>query len=176
MCVRLPSFFEQTIGGAYHAVPYTNGTKSLYRAMFARACETWVPLSSVAPYHRRRRHELERPKPAGRVPIASCVQHSPRSALRRATGRTSYTPPRCSASPCRRQHQPSTRSSKTERTFPSLRPPPPRFSDPHSPENSTGTRLDPHLRHQHPLQVQTVHHAEPECGLRDLHWRIGDAL
>ena len=29
MCVRLPSFFEKTTRGAYHAVPYTSGTKSL---------------------------------------------------------------------------------------------------------------------------------------------------
>ena len=43
MRVRLPSLRANTTGGAYHAVPYTIGTKSLYRAWFTETADV-VPV------------------------------------------------------------------------------------------------------------------------------------
>jgi hypothetical protein len=45
MCVRLPSLRAKIIGGSYHAVPYTSGTKSLYRAPFPLAADRCDPFS-----------------------------------------------------------------------------------------------------------------------------------
>src|SRR5207302_9514764 len=43
--VRLPSLRANTIGGLYHAVPYTIGTKSLYRAAFTETADVCQFLS-----------------------------------------------------------------------------------------------------------------------------------
>ena len=43
--VRFPSFRANVIGGWNHAVPYTSGTKSLYRASFSTTAEACDPFS-----------------------------------------------------------------------------------------------------------------------------------
>src|SRR5215472_5969760 len=89
--VRLPSLRANTTGGLYHAVPYTTGTKSLYRAELSHRGRVII-LVAARPHLDRRRYELQAAevrKHSARRAIAAC---EPATRIRRAADQRALAP------------------------------------------------------------------------------------